>query len=318
MAGNVNFDAILSTTLKNYRDTLENNVSTNVALWKFLSDRGNIRTEPGGASFVVPIIHGKNSTSKSYAGYDTLDTTAQAGITAAEYPWRQHGVTVAISGIERAQNSGPQQVINLMKAKTQQAELTTAEDFETMFYGDGTGNTNKDFFGLGLLVGNEASTITSVGGIDCATTGNEFWRSYVNTTAGALTLADMNLAYRKAVRGNSMPDFGVTTLDLYNKYESLLTPQLRFSDPKMAEAGFQNLKFQGSTFVYSDAAPAGVVYFLNSTYVQIVRHDSTWLTPTAFEQPWNQDAWYSKILSYGNLVISNRKLGGAKLTARTV
>jgi hypothetical protein len=309
---NPNFDALLSTTLANYRDQLTDNIFTARPLTYFLQDKGRIRMLNGGTKIVEPLIYGQNSTVASYSGYDTISLTAQTGLTAAEYDWKQYAASIAISGIEEAKNNGEQEIINLLEAKIMQAEESMREGFNTMFYGDGTGNSGKNWNGLGNIV--EASG--TVGGINRATAGNEYWRSYEENTAGALTLAQMATAYNSVSVGNDHPDMVLTTQTLYEKYESLLQPQLRYTDTKTADAGFQNLLFKAAPVVYDTHCTAGVVYFLNSKYLTLVGHSGKWFAQTEFVRPENLDARYALIMCYGNLTCRNAAKQG-KLTAKT-
>jgi len=82
-AGNANFDEILSTTLKNYIPKLTDNIFSARPLFYALTNGQTIRRISGGANIVVPIIYGTNSTAGSYSGTDTIDITAQTGISAA-------------------------------------------------------------------------------------------------------------------------------------------------------------------------------------------------------------------------------------------
>lgn len=312
MAANANFDALLSTTLANYRDKLTDNVFTARPLTYWLSDKGRIRTESGGTKIVEQLIYGQNDTVKSYSGYETLSLTPQEGISAAEYDWKQYGASIAISGIEEAKNNGEHAIINLLEAKIMQAEESMREGFNQMFFADGTGNSGKNWNGLGNIV--EANV--ALGGIDPTVTGNEFWRSYEENTAGALTLLQMATAYNSVSVGNDHPDLILTTQTLFEKYESLLQPQLRYTDTKTAEAGFQNLLFKGAPIMYDVHAPAGTMYFINSKYLKLVGHSDKWFAQTEFVRPENQDARFALIMCYGNLVCSNRKKQG-KLTGKT-
>ena len=316
---NANFDALLSTTLANYRDKLTDNVFTARPLTYWLSDKGRIRTESGGTKIVEQLIYGQNDTVKSYSGYETLSLTPQEGITAAEYDWKQYGASIAISGIEEAKNNGEHAIIDLLEAKIMQAEESLREGFNQMFFGNGTGNSGKNWNGLGNLIerGN------TVGGIDSSVVtapgvvGNEFWNSYEENTAGALTLLQMATAYNSVSVGNDHPDLILTTQTLFEKYESLLQPQLRYTDTKTAEAGFQNLLFKGAPIMYDVHAPAGTMFFINSKYLKLVGHKDKWFAQTDFVRPENQDARFALIMCYGNLVCSNRAKQG-KLTAKTV
>jgi len=301
MAGNASFDALLSTTLANYRKQLTDNVFTARPLTYFLMDKGRIRMLDGGTKIVEPLIYGQNSTVASYSGYDTLSLTAQEGITAAEYDWKRYAVSIAISGIEEAKNNGEAAVLNLLEAKVMQAEESMREGFNQMFFSNGTGNSGKNWNGLGNLV----SSVGTVGGINRATSGNEFWRSYVNANAGALTLGKMTTAYNTTSVGNDHPDMVLTTQTLFEKYESLLQPQLRYTDTKTADAGFQNLLFKAAPVAYDVHCPAGYMYFLNSKYLTLVGHSGKWFSNTDFVRPENMDARYALIMCYGNLTVRN-------------
>jgi hypothetical protein len=309
---NANFDALLSTTLANYRDQLTDNIFTARPLTYFLQDKGRIRMLNGGTKIVEPLIYGTSSTVKSYSGYDSISLTSQGGITAAEYDWKQYAASIAISGIEEAKNNGEQEIINLLEAKIMQAEESMREGFNQMFYGDGTGNDSKDWNGLGNIV--EASG--TVGGINRATTGNDYWKSYEENTATALTLAQLSTGYNSVSVGNDHPDMVLTTQTLFEKYEALLQPQLRYTDTKTADAGFQNLLFKAAPVVYDEHCTAGVVYFLNSKYLTLVGHSSKWFAQTQFVRPEDLDARYALIMCYGNLTCRNAAKQG-KLTAKT-
>ena len=309
---NANFDALLSTTLANYRDQLTDNIFTARPLTYFLQDKGRMRMLNGGTKIVEPLIYGTNATVGSYSGYDSIALTAQAGITAAEYDWKQYAASIAISGIEEAKNNGEQEIINLLEAKIMQAEESMREGFNQMFFADGSGNSGKDWNGLGNLV--EASG--TVGGINRATAGTEYWRSYEENTATALTLAQMSTAYNSVSVGNDHPDMVLTSQTLFEKYEALLQPQLRYTDTKTADAGFQNLLFKAAPVVYDEHCTAGVVYFLNSKYLTLVGHSGKWFEQTAFVRPEDLDARYALIMCYGNLTCRNAAKQG-KLTAKT-
>ena len=313
MAGNANFDALLSTTLANYRAQLTDNVFTARPLTYWLMDKGRIRMLNGGTKIVEPLIYGQNSTVASFSGYDTLSLTPQDGISAAEYDWKQYAASIAISGIEEGKNNGEQEIINLLEAKIMQAEESMREGFNQMFFADGTGNSGKDWNGLGNLV----ESGNTVGGINSANgQGNDWWRSYEENTAGALTLLQMATAYNTVSVGNDHPDVILTTQTLFEKYESLLQPQLRYTDTKTADAGFQNLLFKSAPIMYDVHCPAGTMFFLNSKYITLVGHSGKWFTQTEFVRPEDKDARYALIMCYGNLTVRNRKKQG-KLTAKT-
>ena len=307
-AGNSNFDEILSTTLKNYIPKLTDNIFSARPLFYALTNGQTIRRISGGAKIVVPIIYGTNSTAGSYDGTDTIDTTAQTGISAAEYDWGQYAATVTISGIEEAKNNGEAQIIDLLEGKIFQTQETIIENMNTMLFGNGTGNSSKDWLGLSALVGSTGSP----GGIDATDADNSWWRSAVtNQGSAAITLASMATLYNNCSVGNDQPTIGITGQNQYEAYEALLVDQIRYTDTDMADGGFQNLLFKGCPLTFDGTlASEGKLYFLNTKYLQLVAHSDVWFKPTPFVRPTNQDAVYSQLLCYGELTTSNRARQG--------
>ena len=307
-AGNSNFDEILSTTLKNYIPKLTDNIFSARPLFYALTNGQTIRRISGGAKIVVPVIYGTNSTAGSYDGTDTISTTAQTGISAAEYSWKQYAATVTISGIEEAKNNGEAQIIDLLEGKIFQTQETVIENMNTMFFGNGTGNSSKDWLGLSALVGSTGSP----GGIDATASANSWWRSAVtNQGSAAITLASMATLYNNCSVGNDQPTIGITGQNQYEAYEALLVDQIRYTDTDMADGGFQNLLFKGCPLTFDGTLEGeGKLYFLNTKYLQLVAHSDVWFKPTPFVRPTNQDAVYSQLLCYGELTTSNRARQG--------
>ena len=309
---NVNFDALLTTTLANYRDQLTDNVFSDRVLTNHLMTKGRIRMLNGGTKIVEPLIYGTNTTVASYSGYDSISLAAQTGITAAEYEWKQYAASIAISGIEEAKNNGEQEIINLLEAKIMQAEESMREGFNAMFFADGTGNSGKNWNGLANIIDSSGT----VGNINRATVGNEYWRSYEVAHGGALTLAALATGYNTVSVGNDHPDMILTTQTVFEKYEALLQPNLRYTDTKTADSGFQNLLFKAAPVVYDTACPAGNLFFMNSKYLTLVGHSGKWFQQTNFVRPEDLDARYALIMCYGNLTCRNAKKQG-KLTGVT-
>lgn len=311
--GNSSFDEILSTTLKNYVPKLTDNIFGARPLFYALTNGQTMRRVGGGAKIVVPVLGKTNATASSYSGTDPIATTASDGMTAAEYDWGQYAVTVTISGIEEAKNSGEEQIIDLLEGKIFQAQETVISNMNTMLFADGTGNSNKDWNGINNLV----SAVGTIGGIDATDGDNSWWRSTVTDHADAnLTLNAMGSLYNTVSVGNDQPTIIMTSQLGYEAYEALLTSNVRYTDTDMANSGFQNLMFKGAPVVFDDDIPAGTtagsgrMYMLNTKYLSLVGHSDVWFKPTPFVRPTNQDSVFSQILCYGQLTISNRARQG--------
>lgn len=306
-AGNPNYDALLSTTLANYRNKFSDNLSRSFFLFYWLNRKERKRTEDGGESIVVQLMYGRNSTVRSYDGYETLDTTPQEGLTSAKYPWKQVAGSVSISRKEERQNSGESRIISLLDSKVKQAEISMRDSVNGMFFGDGTGNFAKDIFGLQLLV-EDGTAWGTLAGIDRSDALNAWWRNQYAGPVGSFAaggLDAMRSSYNRASRGNEHPDFGVTDQATYEFYEKILVPNERFTDTETGDAGFQNLKFKGMVLGFDEQCPVGYMWKLNSNYLEWVVDGETDFINTPFVRPENQDAKVSQILLMGNLVTSN-------------
>ena len=312
-AGNPNFDALLSTTFANYRSKFVDTVSKSFFLFWWLYSKGRKRTENGGESIIIQLMYGKNTTVKSYSGYDTLDVTPQEGLTAAKYPWKQVAGSISISRLEERKNSGEAQIINLLKSKIMQAEISMRDALNTMFFSDGTGNNSNDLYGLQLLV-EDGTAWGSLGGIDSSDAANAWWRNqYINISGASWAtngLDKMRTLYNSTSRGNEHPDFGIIDQTGFEYYEKSLVPAERFEDKTVGDAGFGNLRFKGMVLGFDEICPAGFLWMLTSTYIELVIDAMTDMITTDFVRPENQDAKTAQILLMGNLVLSNRARQG--------
>ena len=310
---NTNYDDIFTTTLEKRSKKLADNVSKNNALLSRLSAKGKIRTIDGGYKILEELEYGEGDM-VWYGGYDTINYTPKQLFTSAEYALKLCAVPVAISGEDKLKNSGKEQMINLFEKRIENAEKTMKNKLSAALYGDGTGSSGKEIGGLRLLVADAPETGV-VGGIDRAS--NEFWRN--QSVSAAVTsdniLAKMDEIYLKCCRGTDKPDLIVADNVMYSTYEQALQPNQRFTDPKLAEAGFTTLKFKGADVVFDGgqggACPSKHMYFLNTDYIYLRPHKDRNMTVIGGDRmAINQDALYRIIGWAGNLTMSNAALQG--------
>lgn len=317
---------LVSTTVNKYIPKLQEQIFTSKILLWVLEKSGSMETEPGGIKIVQPLLYGKSANVGSYSGSDVFKTDPNQGISAAEFPWRQYYGLMHFEGIEEAMNSGPQAVLNLIKSRMQQLELTMSEDINEMLYLDGSGNSNKDFYGLSALVSATDPTWGALGGV--ARADNEWWKSQAiaggSLPSGVTTFNEaMRRMYNNASEGNDHPNILIGTQGAFERYEGDLVPNLRFGDAKTGDAGFQNLLFKNVPFAYDEFANAGVsgderIWFLNTKYLHFKKLTGTWFKPSELKQPINQDVFYKHLKSYGNFVISNAKRQGVLTAVQSI
>lgn len=311
-------DAVLTTTLANYRGRLYDNVFDTYPLLSWfngkLADavRGEKRKRvvDGGESIIEHVLYEQSSAVKAYSGYETLDLTAQDGMTWARYAWRYYAGTISISGAERRNNEGDAKMIDLLGAKTQQAEMSLRDLLSRHFWGSNA--SSKDIDGLGVIV----DSTGTAGGLSQATFS---WWAATETASGSFAaqgLKDMRTLYNTLAFGNDAPDGFFTTQTVFEFYETALQPQERYTDTKVANSGFTNITFKGKPLFFDRDATSGTIHFLNSSYINIVVHKDADMATGKFVEPIDQDATSAKILFQANMTTGNRRMHG-KLTGVT-
>ena len=305
-------DSVLTTTLANYRQQLIDNIFDDfVVLWWF-REKGKIRYEDGGTSIVEHLLYQKSSAGGWYSGYESLDTTPQEGMRPAEFLWAQCAYSISISRLEERQNSGKNRMINLLEAKTYQAENSIKDRIAQAIFA--TSKVSKAIETLAELVDSSGT----IGGIARATNS---WFQATETASGSFAaqgISDMRTLYNviSSSAGKDHPDLIISTRAIYEYYENALLPQVRYQSLEMANAGFESLRFKAADIVYDQYATSGVIYQLNSKYVTLVVDKETDFITTPFVKPANQDAKTAQILFMGNITVNNpRRLG--KLTGVT-
>src|SRR5262245_26077410 len=113
----LSYDAVLSTTLFNYRKTLEDAISTANAFLYYVmkkSQGGYKKVSDLGDRMQIPLMY-ELGNADAYSGYDVLNVQPADGITSAFFDWRQAAVPISISGLEEKKNRGEAKIIDLLE-----------------------------------------------------------------------------------------------------------------------------------------------------------------------------------------------------------
>jgi len=291
--------------MHNYRKSLTDNIFNSRPLLEYLMSKGRVRTIDGGISIVEPLMLGPGE-ANSYGPWQQIQVNAVAGISAAQFAWRQLYATIIISGLEEAQNNGKEQMISLLEAKVMQAEETLKNVLTAMIYGTrGGAALTTDFTGFNVLI----DATAAAGGITPAASPapENLWRSPtwdatantgVDSKGAAITIpgAAMSSPYdgsevERVLRHMWMlaSDAGSDHVDSifagtgwYEAYEASLTPQVRYTDTSKANLGFTNLMFKNVPIFWDPDAGDGTAYGLNSKYIGLTIHSDRNFTQSPF------------------------------------
>jgi len=308
-----NVDETLTLSLANMVAGIRDNVYKSNALLAYIYEKGNGKMKlNGGASISHGLLYEANSTATSYQRYDRLDVTPQDGLTRDQWPWAQYAVAVTVDGFSERANNGKNKLEDLMTTKKMQAEEALSLRLEQDMFKATPGA--KDIQSLATLIASSGT----VGGINGTT--STWWTSSV-TASGSFAAQgrqDLTTAYNTVSINNPTGTADVLVSDQasFEFYESTLVPHERFTDTKMGDLGFQNLKFKNVPWIWSPQATAGVIYVISLKGLEFFVHSEADFETTPFVKPADQDAKTAQILLQCALTTGNRRKL-AKLTGVT-
>jgi hypothetical protein len=311
-----NLSELLTTTLRDRSGKLADNVSKGNSLLMKLKEKGSWKTAVGRT--IVQEVEYAEGNFQWYSGYEQINISPPDMISAFEYNWKQAASSVSASGLEiDVQNTGKAQVLDLFESRIKNAEKTMKNNINIGLISNGTGSSGKQIGGLKLLIADSPSSGT-VGGVNRSA--YTFARNQVYDASSdggtAATLSNiqtyMNTLYLRCSRGADKPDLILADSVYYGKFWASLQAIQRITDSKMANAGFNTVKFAGADVVYEDSTemPASQMYFINTDYMFFRYAAKRNFTPLERVQSINQDAIVQLITFAGNLTCSNFSLQG--------
>ncbi len=337
------FDQLFATTLAKYNKTLVDNIGkSNALFWKIINS--NMYEGVDGGSYIqIPLMYALG-TMDSYEGYDELSVTPTEGLTSAIYQWSQLATPVVYSMIDVLKNR--EKIVDLVKTKMMQAEMTIQEGFATHFLqGSGSGalSTPKVSGSNGstsidpiakLIEYTTGSFVETVGNI--AASSESWWRNQVTVSAATTyvgLLKEMVTHYNNCSKGmGGPPDLIIMDQTSYELFHFAYFNNYRLNDRGNSTTPnfpFENFKFMGATVVWDEKVPnvfagttdtttttGGTAYFINTKFFRMKYmngRDFSMLKDEngkSFAKPINGDSRVGHIAWMGNICINNRRKHG--------
>ena len=335
----LDYGTLLTTTMFNYRQQFYDNIFNAIPIFVMLKNKK--RTEQGGERIAIPLVYARNSTFKSMNGYDEVDTTPQDDLTTVFSAWKEYAGSVSISRREENVNRGKFQIINMLSAKTQVAEMSASEGLAVQTVGNvATSDPSLDLSPLSYLVQADPTASKSVQELNQST--YAMWRNqYRDATAGSDTtfaafLKGMENLYNKCSKGGgagkrSVPNWICCDQQYYETYLAACRDKTRIIkyDETIANLGFGGAKFRNAIMTWDEYVPdieTGTsitestvdtysrtyltAFFLNTEFLEYVCMAGSDLDMGPFIKPENQVARTALIYNMANLVCSNRRKQG--------
>lgn len=258
----------------------------------------------GGEKIKFPVKVSKNTTGTSFSGFDTFSTSATNNRVNLEYSPKFYQITVALPLDELSVNqNNDYKILDLAATEIASAAQDMADDIGTLFYADGTGNSSKDFLGLGAIV-DDGTTVATIGGQSRST--YTTLASTVTASGGTLTLAKMATLNSAVSSGSISPTLGLCNETVWNLYESLLQPSERISkDVAMMKGkmtggtGFTGLYYKSFPILSDEKATAQTLFFVNEDFIDWYALPVAMTSPIKYKSVDIKGNDYSQVLGLG-------------------
>ncbi len=323
-----------------YSRKLKENFFLGTMLWKYLSE--NEDPVSGGRQIVDQISYTNSPNAGAWGGGTQQLKAAFVGhMTEAVQNPVFYYFSIAVPETDEIQNSAPADIINIVEAQTELAEMSLRDTFGSDVYSDGSVNADgyRRLSGLDAIIttGTDPSAgayggISRVGssGSKANPTGQAaFWNANpvainangsVTRWKGSLTFGNSTTldlpSMQKAFSFNVVNGIGpnLITCDqlAYNAYYGLILNQVRqASSEDIGKQGFTGLTFNNIPLIQDDAVPStGVFYFINTKFVKLRPYKRGNFRMTGWRQPADQLVNIKYGIWMGNMTCTRPNMNG--------
>lgn len=237
-------------------------VSDNIPLLFMLRKKGNVKVIPGGRVIWENIRYAQNAYVQRIDATQEIVLGYNQTMTGFEYSPKIIVVPVVMNALEKAQNSGDAEFLDLLDERNQVAEDSLYNNMELDLQSDGTGFGGKAFAGTKSYIVDSTSSGT-MGGL-ARSSYSAIRNVSINapsTFTGATDSSNIESRLRnlknQCVRGMSKPELCLAGTTYYNAACDAMSAKQRFTQNKeLLEANFDNVIIEGMTMVLA----SGKVY----------------------------------------------------------
>lgn len=319
---NANFDGILSAVVGLWiGDKFADAITGHNEFFAFLKEQERVTTEGLGTK-IVRAFRFPGTSGPAAAGvsdsYADLTHAAMQGLTGAEYTPAQYAMPVSVEEYDLEKQGSKTKKMNWVQAvidqgfdifnETLNADLWGAESgtssagartklasIRTLLNaGKGTTSSAGTPAALTEQIGNRAvsnadtvDAMTLVGGIQRNATNAAYWCTPVILSADTLNIQVLSSIYSKGVRGKNKPKLIVVHRNSFDKLMSLASlgganGGQMFSQSKMADMGFEALRFRNAEIITDDGVPTASylnnastaygynIFMINTDFLELV------------------------------------------------
>lgn len=234
-------------------------VTDNIPLMMAIKAAGGVKTISGGRVFWEPAKIAQNGYVQRIDPTEQITLGYQPTLTDFEYSPKIMVVPVVINELEKAQNQGDAQFLDLLDERTEVAESSLMNNVEADLHSDGTTYGGKSFAGIKTYISDTPTTGT-YGGVSRVTYSSirNTAVNLVSTFTGATDSSNIESRLRyvksKVVRNQGANKYICLAGETYfNAACDSMSAKQRFTkDDGLFKAGFDNVEIEGMTMVLAN------------------------------------------------------------------
>jgi hypothetical protein len=309
----------------------------------------NAKTFPGGKGDISIAVRSTYQT--TIQGYEQADTVTYVNPTPTKrvkYPWRElhAGITMTLSELKADGISVVDSVDGKNFSEHPKRDLVVltgildeklydmtegfSHNFNKMLWGDGTTDP-KGFLGIRAFITDDPA-VGTVGGINRATAGNEWWRNLSNiatpwasaTADGGFVLSQLGGELRKMRKFGGRPTKMLAGSDFIAAMEKELRANGNYTlDGFMrkgaVDGGMGDLSYQNIAITYDPSlddlttlVPPGAkrMYAFDPRHIYLYKMDQEWMKPHNPARPYDKYVLYRALTCTGQLVAQQLNSAG--------
>jgi len=250
----VGLTEIQAVAWENREKKVSDAVSDNIPLLYMLRKKGRVKTINGGRVIWEDIRYAQNAYVQRIDPSEEITLGYNQTITGFEYSPKIIVVPVVINALEKAQNEGEAQFLDLLEQRNMTAEDSLMNNMEEDLQGDGTGFGGKAFAGIKSYIV-DSVTSGSYGGLArlSYTSIRNVSINAPSTFTGATDSSNIESRLRYAknqVLRNGGPELCLAGSSYFVAACDAMSAKQRFTQDKdMIEANFDNVIIEGMTMV---------------------------------------------------------------------
>lgn len=267
--GVTNVNDLLASVLDDYRDGVAEQWYKGNRITKQFFKAGSIEEIDGGNDIVRNINYQKGGTVAKIISTTSIPVNPNQQFTQMRVAWSGLGGSIVILDWERAQNSGPGKMFDLLAKRLDNVREEMNQQFESFALASATADSTS----LWSLVDIADSSNPAAGNYGDIDRSSYSWWQATEVASGSMAtqgLEDIRTAYNTVGRAGMDPvSFLVTTQTVYEAYQARLTNFEQLVPSNAGDVEFDSLAFSRKPLFFSEVMPTGVLIGVNTKHTKL-------------------------------------------------